>query len=195
MFNQSLLLGYVKNNQANQAIELFNQIQNPNEIVTTILFNACAQLGTNQALNLVKKVAEQIPKSFHSNPRLSTSLIDALMKCGDVKHAQSLFNTSSKKILAMYGAMMNGFNITNYPEKTLNLFNQMKIDGIESDYIIYVCVIKALSEIGDYSIAQSIVKQIPNDFLVNRRVQNALIDMWVSTNRFHFFFFNLNISN
>jgi hypothetical protein len=108
MFNQSLLLGYVKNNQANQAIELFNQIQNPDEIVTTLLFNACAQLGTGQALNLVKKVAEQIPKSFHSNPHLSASLLDALMKCGDVKHAQSLFNASSRKSLGMYGAMMTG---------------------------------------------------------------------------------------
>jgi len=126
MFNQSLLLGYVKNNQANQAIELFNQIINPDEVIIILLFNACAQLGTDEALNLVKQVAEQMPKSFHSNPRLSTSLLDALMKCGDVRHAQSLFNTSSKQSLGMYGAMMTGKDylyISNYvqPESSFRL--------------------------------------------------------------------------
>ena len=102
--------GYVKNNQANKAIDLFNQIKNPDELNITVLFNACAQLGTDEALNLVKKVSKEIPKSFYSNPRLVTSLLDALMKCGDVQHAQSLFDASTKKDLPMYGAMMNGNN-------------------------------------------------------------------------------------
>jgi hypothetical protein len=46
--------------------------------------------------------------------------------------------------------------------------------------ITYLCVIKALSQIGDYSISQSTIEQIPNDFLDDYRVQTALIDMWVS---------------
>ncbi len=102
--------GYIKNNQANKAIDLFNQIKNPDEFNITVLFNACAQLGTNEALGLTKKISEEIPKSFYSNPRLVTSLLDALMKCGDVHHAQSLFDASTKKVMQMYGAMMNGNN-------------------------------------------------------------------------------------
>src|SRR5271163_340198 len=94
----------------NKAIDLFNEIKNPNEVIIVLLFNACAQLETQEALNLVKKVLSQIPKSFHSNDYLLTSLIDALMKCGDVNYAQSLFDTSTKKTLEMYGAMMKGNN-------------------------------------------------------------------------------------
>jgi hypothetical protein len=30
------------------------------------------------------------------------------MKCGDIEHAQSLFNKSTNKVLPMYGAMMKG---------------------------------------------------------------------------------------
>ena len=93
-----------------KAIELFNEIKNPDVVIIILLFNACAQLGTNEALNLTKQVSLQIPKSFHSNPRLLPSLLDALMKCGDVTYAQSLFNTSTRKILPMYGAMMKGNN-------------------------------------------------------------------------------------
>jgi hypothetical protein len=37
----------------------------------------------------VKKVSKDIPKSFYSNPRLLTSLLDALVKCDDLAYAES----------------------------------------------------------------------------------------------------------
>ena len=105
-----VLKGYIKNKQANKAIDLFNEIQNPNDVHMIILFNAYAQLKTKEALDLVKKISKKIPQSFFFNPRLLTSLLDALMKCGDVADAESLFYSSKKKILSSYGAMMKGLN-------------------------------------------------------------------------------------
>jgi hypothetical protein len=70
-------------------------------------------------LNLVKKTSSTIPKSFHLNPRLLTSLLDALMKCGDIEHAQSLFNRSTNKVSSMYGAMMKG----KYDSFVINMLN------------------------------------------------------------------------
>jgi pentatricopeptide repeat protein len=164
---------------SNKAIDLFNEINNPDEVIINLLFNACAQLGTVEALNLVKRISKEIPKSFHSNHRLSTSLFDALIKCGDCSNAENLFSKTQKSVMD-YGNLMNGFNKENNPSKTLNLFNQMKIDGVEADLIIYLSVLKALSEIGDYSQSESIDKQIPHSFLVDNQIQNVLIDMWVS---------------
>ncbi|CAF1163262.1 unnamed protein product [Adineta steineri] len=174
----AMMKGYIQNNKAKKAIDLFSQIKNPNDIIINLLFNACAQLGTPEALNLVNRVSNTIQKLFHSNSILITSLLDALMKCGDVKHAKSLFDKTTNKILPMYGAMMNGFNLENNPEETLNLFNKMKVDNIEGSIVVFLCVIKALSQIGDYSLCQSIIKQIPNSFFVNTEIQYALIDMW-----------------
>jgi len=74
------------------------------------LFNACAELRTNEALNLVKKLYKEMPKGFHSDPYLLTSLLDVFMKCGDVSNAQLLFDRTSRKVLTMYGAMMKGKN-------------------------------------------------------------------------------------
>ncbi len=101
-------LGYIENNNPNESINVFNKITNPNDVIIILLFNACAQLGSVEALNLVKKVSSQIPKSFYSNSHLLTSQIDALMKCGDINAAQSLFDTSKNRTLSMYGAMMKG---------------------------------------------------------------------------------------
>ncbi|CAF1464338.1 unnamed protein product [Rotaria sordida] len=173
----AMMKGYINNNMANKAIDLFNKIQNPDEVSIIILFNACAQLGTNEALNLTKKVSSQIPKSFHSNFHLLTSLLDALIQCGDCLNAEILFSKMKKSVIG-YGNLMNGFLKSNNPAKILSLFNQMKIDNIEPDLIIYFYIIKALSQIGDYSLAQSIVEKIPNYFLINDKIQYALVNMW-----------------
>ncbi|CAF3812973.1 unnamed protein product [Rotaria sp. Silwood1] len=160
-----------------KAIELFNKIQTPDEVIVTLLFNACAQLETTEALNLVKKISKEIPKSFYWNPFVSTSLLDAFIKCGDLSSAEILFSKMKKSVID-YGSLMNGFIKDNNPEKVLNLFNQMKIDGIEANEMIYLYVIKALCQIADYSLSKSIIEKIPNSFLVNHQIQNSLIHMW-----------------
>lgn len=100
--------GYIKNNEAKKAIELFNQIEDPDPIIFNLLFNACAENRTEQSLCVAKEAYEKMPKSFHSNTSIRTSLLDALMKCGDVSYAEFLFDRSVKKELSMYGAMMEG---------------------------------------------------------------------------------------
>ena len=98
---------------AKQAIDLFGEIENLNEIVVILFFNACAQLGTAEALDLTKNVLKRMPESFYLHSNLLTSLLDALMKCEDVAHAQSLFNESKNKTLSMYAVMMKGNNHLN----------------------------------------------------------------------------------
>ncbi|CAF1285026.1 unnamed protein product [Rotaria sp. Silwood1] len=173
----AMMKGYIKNNMSEKAIELFNKIQTPDEVIVTLLFNACAQLETTEALNLVKKISKEIPKSFYWNPFVSTSLLDAFIKCGDLSSAEILFSKMKKSVID-YGSLMNGFIKDNNPEKVLNLFNQMKIDGIEANEMIYLYVIKALCQIADYSLSKSIIEKIPNSFLVNHQIQNSLIHMW-----------------
>ncbi|CAM4844803.1 unnamed protein product [Rotaria magnacalcarata] len=122
-----MMKGYIKNKQANKAIDLFNEIQNPNDVHIIVWFNACAQLKTKEALDLVKKISKQIPKSFYSNPHILTSLLDALMKCGDVAHAESLFYSSKEKVLSSYGVMMKGINRLNIYDNAELVMSQLFI--------------------------------------------------------------------
>ncbi|CAF1639242.1 unnamed protein product, partial [Rotaria magnacalcarata] len=122
----AMMKGYIENNQANKAIHLFHEIKKPDEIIITILFNACANLKTNEGLNLVKEVYKETPKSFQSNPYLLTSLLDAFMKCGDVSNAELLFDKISNKALQMYGAMMKGYFENNQSNKAIHLFHEIK---------------------------------------------------------------------
>ncbi|CAM4837495.1 unnamed protein product [Rotaria magnacalcarata] len=195
----AMMKGYIKNNSAKKAIDLFKEVKNPNEIMVNLVFNACAQLATEMELNLLKTISSNIPNSFYSNPYVLTSLIDAFMKCGDVTCAQLLFNKSTKKTLPMYGAIMTGLIVNDQDEEAIDIFNEirldelhqenhsdkkmkllseMKSDRLESNITIYLCLIKALAKLGMLEKAESFVQQIPIFFLTDHRIQNALIHMW-----------------
>ena len=120
-----------------------------------------------------------MPKLFHLNVRLSNSLLNALIKCGDCSTAKIYF-PKMKRSVETYGNLMNGLNKENRPWETLTIYNEMKDDGIEADVATYLSVIKALSDIGDYSKCRSVVREVPHCFLVDPQIQNALVDMWVS---------------
>ncbi|CAF1666252.1 unnamed protein product, partial [Rotaria magnacalcarata] len=70
----AMMKGYVDNNLPDKAIDLFNKIENPDDVNMILVFNSCAQLKTKEALDLVKKISKQIPESIYSNPHLFTSL-------------------------------------------------------------------------------------------------------------------------
>ena len=91
-----------------KAIHLFDQINNPDDVAILLLFNACAQLGNKDALDRVKNVWKTIPLKFYTNTNLVASLIDALMKCGDVESARSVFDSCKSKTIHMFGALMDG---------------------------------------------------------------------------------------
>ena len=104
------------------------------------------------------------------------------IKCNDVENAEYVFNRLNRDATC-YGSLMKLYNIRNEPEKTLDLFKRMKEKKIEPSEITFVLVIDACSAIGDLSLCESIVSQIPKCSLNNRWIQNASIDMWVSQSK------------
>ena len=109
-----LSIGYLTNGLPSEAIRLFKEIKEPNEVNVTLLFNACAQLRTEEALGMVKAVSSNMSKTFHSNTQLLTSLLDALMQCGDVKAAERVFGKLTAKTQYTFGVMIKGYTILSH---------------------------------------------------------------------------------
>ena len=73
---------------------------------------------------------------------------------------------------------MKMYNDKNEPEKTLNLFEQMKQEKIEPNEIIFVLIINACAQIADLSKCESILIQVPNNCL-NNVLDSKCIDRYV----------------
>jgi pentatricopeptide repeat protein len=171
-------LGFVVNNLAHEAIELFSTISNPNEIILILLFNGCAQLGTPQALETGRQALTQMPSIHRTNKYILTSVLDMFIRCGDVSSAEKWFSNMKSDVIA-YGHMMKCFNDEKLPMKTLSLYQKMKREDVRADSITFVLLIAACSQLGIESICRSIIEQIPPAVLDNSRIKAALIDMWV----------------
>ncbi|CAF4894275.1 unnamed protein product, partial [Rotaria magnacalcarata] len=65
-------------------------------------------------------------------------------QCGDINRAQLLFETSTKKTLPMYGAMMKGYLKNNLPKKVIDLFNEIK----NPDRVIIILLFNACAKLG-----------------------------------------------
>ncbi|CAF3676422.1 unnamed protein product [Rotaria sp. Silwood1] len=161
-----------------RAIDLFLTIEKPDKIIFSILFNACAQLRTKDALDLGKKVFNQLPIECRQSNDLLYSVLNMFIKCDDLKSAESLFNRIDRDLIS-YGSMMKFYNMKEQPEQTLTLFEQMKQNKIKPNKIIFVLLIDACSVIGDLSLCQSLISQIPPSFLTDPWIQVGLVDMWV----------------
>ncbi|CAF0947573.1 unnamed protein product [Adineta ricciae] len=180
----AMMSGYIRNQMPEKAIDLFEQIKNPNEVIVTLLFNACAQLPSEGSLSLIKSVWKKYQNTRLLDDQALTALIDALMRCGDVNQAETIFDQSANKVLHMYGAMMKGYIHFGYllnrtPNKTLRLYHQIKnMKTTQSNFIIYLLAINASSQIAMAAECQSIVDEIPQHILLNTQISNSLIDMW-----------------
>ena len=165
---------------ANKAIDLFAEIkENSDDIIILLVLNACAQMKTKESLNLIKRIFEENSKLFHDNDHLLTSLVDALVKCGDLSGANIIFSKMKRNVIS-YSILMNGYLEEKNPKKVFDLYNQMKNEQLIPDSIVYLHLIKASSQIANYSLCQSIVKNIPKFVFGETQIHNALVDMWVS---------------
>jgi pentatricopeptide repeat protein len=108
--------------------------------------------------------------------------MDMLIKVGDVKNAEDLFELITKKDNVTYGVIINGYSLDNEPQKSFELFEEMKQQCIVANEVIFTSLISACTQIGMRSRCQSIIDQIPLHLQNDRHLQNAITTIWASIN-------------
>jgi pentatricopeptide repeat protein len=176
-----MMNGYNINDLPEKALDLFEHASSMlNANLYTIMYSACAALSDDSAITFGKQLLDKMPKLLNDNPIVMGSAIHMLMKFGEVKQAEYVFSRMKKRDAASYAVMMNGYNINSEVQKCLKLFEEAKRQKIKIDERIYASLVGAYSRIGMISMCRDIVKQISTEVLNSSRVQNSLIDMWVS---------------
>ncbi|CAM2717915.1 unnamed protein product [Rotaria socialis] len=155
----TMMKGYIKNNLPNKAIHLFKEIKDLDEVIVTLLFNACAQLATNEELDLLKTVSSKIPNSFYMDSYLLCSLIDAFMKCGDVTSAKLSFDRSTKKTLPMYRAMITALAKLGISKKAESFVQQIP-SSILTDHRIQTALMHMWGKVASVNEAKRIFEKI-----------------------------------
>ncbi|CAF1267794.1 unnamed protein product, partial [Didymodactylos carnosus] len=170
----ALMKCYNLNGLPHRSIEIYKNMKQQSIVNDILVINACAQVGFKE---LLENIHEKIPKQYvHHNLMLQTSLIDAYSKCGDVKTAENIFNSTSERNIITYCAMINGYGVNGYGLEAVSLFYKMKNEAkIIPNQPTYVCVLNACSHSGLVGQAKSIFQSIENK---DEKVYTAMIDTY-----------------
>ncbi|KAF9621817.1 hypothetical protein IFM89_028255 [Coptis chinensis] len=151
----SMIVGYSQNQRPAEAIELFQHMQSeckckigikPDGITMVSLIDACSQLGT---LGLGEWLHAYIEKNrIELDVFLVTALIDMYAKCGDLGRSGHLFLGMPRRDLATWNAMIKGLSIHGQGKEALEIFFQMKRNGVTPNDITFIGLLSACNHGG-----------------------------------------------
>ena len=174
-------VGYIVNDQAKEAINLFQRTTNPDDILHIILFNACAQIASKEILPMMENISENIPKSFYRNEQMLNSTIDAFMKCHSVQRAESIFNETKNPSREMINVMMKGYIVNHQAKKAIDFFKRAK----DPDAILYNLFFNACAQVGSKEILpviENIWKKLPEQFHRNKYILTSIMSAFMKSN-------------
>ncbi|KAL3817982.1 hypothetical protein ACJIZ3_003887 [Penstemon smallii] len=146
----AMIAGYVENGRGEDGLKLFKKMlefgiqPSPSSLSSVLL--ACSNLSM---LKLGKQFHQLMHKSpLYSDTTVGTSFISMYSKCGVLGDACKMFVEMSRKDVVTWNAMISGYAQYGVSDKALNLFNDMRNNGIKPDWITFVGVLSACNHAG-----------------------------------------------
>ncbi|CAF3145029.1 unnamed protein product [Rotaria socialis] len=118
----------------------------PDDVNLTFILNACAQLNNGRAMKIGNKFLHEKLNQIQNNNIILNSATHMLMKFGDIRRAEHIFEMIKKKGIFSYSSMMKGYVENNMPENALDLFERMSLSPND---IIYIIIFNASSKLAN----------------------------------------------
>ncbi|XP_077220384.1 pentatricopeptide repeat-containing protein At5g56310-like [Tasmannia lanceolata] len=150
----AIITAYSRTGLFDEVIHLFRlmterggQVQ-PNSTTMAIVVSTCAQLGSSRLTQWVIDYLESRCWELANGRHIVTALIDMYAKCGDLNKAYEVFQRCEDKDVVCYSSMIAGFAIHGRGVEALEVFSQLKKEGLEPDGICFISVLIACSHAG-----------------------------------------------
>ncbi|KAL6000998.1 hypothetical protein ACLOJK_006725 [Asimina triloba] len=176
----AMITGCVENGEDHHALQLYHQMKRSgivaDEFTYATLIKACSCLA---ALEQGKQIHANIIKlDCASDTFVATSIVDMYAKCGCIEDSYQSFKRMDVKNIASWNAMLVGLAQYGNGEEVLEGFSQMKLDGIQPDWISFIGVLSACSHSGLVSEAYKQFESMHKDYGIEPRVEHysCLVD-------------------
>ncbi|KAF9625232.1 hypothetical protein IFM89_020818 [Coptis chinensis] len=177
----AMISGCVENGDVDHALWLYHQMRHsgilPDEYTFATLIKACSCLT---AFEQGKQIhANVIKLECLSDPFVGTSLIDMYAKCGSISESYTLFKRMNVTNIALWNAMMVGLAQHGNGEEALNLFREMRIQGVIPDKISFIGILSACSYSGLVSEAYGHFDSMYKDYGIEPEIEHysCLVDV------------------
>jgi pentatricopeptide repeat protein len=177
----AMIKGYGQNGRGKEALELFEKMKQeglqPNQVTYTIVLSICANLA---ALSLGRKIHSEIDEcGVEWNIEMKTSLLDMYSKCGSMDKARSIFDTMQSRNISTWNAMIQGYGQNGNGKEALELFENMKKEGLQPDQVTYTIVLSTCANLAALSLGRKIHSEIDECGVEwNIEMKNSLLSMY-----------------
>ncbi|KAL8100098.1 hypothetical protein AgCh_032382 [Apium graveolens] len=146
----SVIAGCVQNGLFDEGLKLFRQMVKagikPVEVSFSSIIPACAHLTT---LLLGRQLHGYILRGgFDKNVFIASSLVDMYAKCGNIRIAKFIFDDIEKPDMVTWTAMIMGYALHGHPRDAISSFEEMIMDGVEPNDVVFLAVFTACSHGG-----------------------------------------------
>ncbi|KAI3695369.1 hypothetical protein L1987_78365 [Smallanthus sonchifolius] len=146
----SMISGYVHNEQLNKAMDLVKLMltngQRLDCFTLASVLSACASVATLERGMEVHACG--IRAYVDDDVVVGSALVDMYAKCGRIDYASRFFKLMRVKNVYSWNSMISGYARHGNGDKSLKIFNNMKLEGQIPDHVTYVGVLSACSHMG-----------------------------------------------
>ncbi|XAR48800.1 hypothetical protein NMG60_11031747 [Bertholletia excelsa] len=177
----SLIGGYVQNGDSEEALSLYCRMQKegilPNELTMASVLKACSCLVV---LDQGKQIHACIMKyGFSLAVPIGSALSSMYAKCGSLKDGNLIFRRMPARDVVSWNCMISGLSQNGHGNEALELFDEMRFEGLQPDYVTFVNVLSACSHMGLIDRGWTYFKMMSDEFGLPPRVEHyaCVVDM------------------
>eukprot|EP00250_Pteridium_aquilinum_P018530 c24122_g11_i1 orf=1047-1892(+) len=180
----SLIQGYVEYGEHQNAISLFDQMQqvcvSPSGYTFLALLKACGQLRwaeEGQAFHL-----DIVKHGFEEESFISNHVVDMYAKCGSFAEARTVFDGLATQDVKLWTALIVRYVEHGLNKEALSCFEQMQQQGVPPNDVTLVCSLKACGALGAVDKGRFIHAQIAVEgYEEDTHIGNTLVDFYLNS--------------
>ena len=179
----ALISGYAKQGQGNEALHCFDMMVRdgilPNSVTFLSILKACGSIGS---LEKGEEMHGHVIKEglLGKDILLGSAVVDMYTKCGAMSKAQEVFDQLPIQDVVCWNALISGYAQHGPGEKALSCLDRMQRQGVSTDVVTFVCILKACCSIQAFEKGKEIHAEILKEGLLEKHVLvgNALVNMY-----------------
>ncbi|KAL2920595.1 hypothetical protein RDABS01_012086 [Bienertia sinuspersici] len=162
----SMIGGYIQQGDNEEALSLYGKMEakgiSPNDLTLASVLKGCSSLT---ALEQGKQIhARAVKYGLAREITIGSSLSSMYAKCGCISEGNTVFQRMTMRDIVSWNAMISGLAQNGCSEKALELFEEMRSEGVRPDNVTFVNVLSACSHMGLVDRAWNYFKMISSDF-------------------------------
>ncbi|KAI4328740.1 hypothetical protein L6164_021073 [Bauhinia variegata] len=178
----SLISGYCRNGNEVEAFDLFRRMrfegQKPSQFTLGSILRVCSSLGLIRSGEQIHGYV--VKTGFESNVFVVTGLVDMYAKCKRISEAEYLFKIlANRENHVLWTAMVTGYAQNGEGLKAIEVFRDMRAEGVESNQFTFPSILTACSAVSAHCFGEQVHGCIvQSGFGTNIYVQSALVVMY-----------------